>query len=153
MKRVETANATAIAASSEQILAAILPEITALKLAVLKGNMEQGFLAARLGDVELQINQGREHVQVSEREGAAAAQALAGTVVTTARAVAETAVDAATSLAKSAPRNVWRTKLGLITAGSAAFVAIVQFFVNLPQVVRGSAKALVAAYSFIVGQK
>jgi hypothetical protein len=138
MKRVEAANA----ATSEQILAAILPEITALKLAVMKGNMEQGFLAARLSDVELQINQARDHAQVSEREGVAAAQA-----------VAATAVDTAKTLAKSAPRNVWKTKLGLITAGSAAFVAVVAFFNNLPKFVRGASEIAIELYSFVVRHK
>lgn len=131
-----------IDAKIDQTLGALLPEITALKVAVLRGEMKQDVFSQRLADLEMQVIESRQHLQITERAGAQAAQALS-----------ETALDTAANLAKVAPRNVWRTKFGMITAGSAAFVAIVAFFNNLPQFVRGTSEVVVKVFAYIVSKK
>lgn len=126
----------------DETLGALLPEITALKVAVLRGQMTQEVFAQRLTDLEMQVIESRQHLQVSERAGVKAAQDIA-----------DTAVDTAKAVAKTAPRNVWKTKLGLITAGSAAFVAVVAFFNNLPKFVRGAAEIAVGVFQYVVRHK
>jgi t-SNARE complex subunit (syntaxin) len=123
----------------DQAFDSLLKEIGEIKLDVRKGNMAREQMSQRLTDLEMQVIESRQHLQVTERAGVQAAQVIA-----------DTAVDTAKAVAKSAPRNVWRTKLGMVTAGSAAFVAVVAFFTNLPKFVRGSSELAVALYSFIV---
>lgn len=114
---------------------ALLGVVADLKVDVLKGNMEQEFLTRRLSDVEREVLETREHIHLSERQGAEKAEAVA---------------QRAETVAQATPWKVWKTRLGLITAGSAAFVAVVAFFNNLPKFVRGASEFVVALYSFIV---
>lgn len=130
MKRVED--------RIDQALDALLREIGTIKLEVRKGNMETELLTRRMTDLENQVIETRSHIQISEREG-----------VNTAKAVAAEAASAA----HAAPKKVWRTWIGLITAGSAAFVAIVAFFNNLPRFVRGAADVSVSLFHYIVSRR
>jgi predicted phage tail protein len=128
-------------------------QVESTQFDVRKGNQAREALAQRLTDLEYQLSQTREQMQLSDVAGQTAGRHVAETAVAAAEAVAATAVSVAADVAKASPRSVWRTKLGLITATSAAFVAIVAFFNNLPQFVRGASEVVVASYHFIVGHK
>lgn len=130
MKRVEE--------RIDQSFARMLDELEKVKIEVRAGNMETEVLKRFVADVERQVIETRAYVQISEREGVKNAEAEA--------------VAAATA-AHAAPKRVWRTWLGLITAGSAAFVAIVAFFNNLPKFVRGAAEIAVSLYGYVVRHK
>lgn len=114
-------------------------KVDATQYDVRKGNMERELLARRLADLEMQVIETRNHLQLTDRQGASVA-----------KAVAEKAAETAAEVAATTPRSVWRTKLGLVTASSAAFVAIVAFFNNVPRFVRGASEFAVSLYSFIV---
>jgi hypothetical protein len=112
--------------------------VDATQYDVRKGTMERELLARRLSDLELQVIETRSHLQVTHREDAS---------------IAEAAAASAAEVAAATPKSVWRTKLGLVTATSAAFVAVVAFFNNLPRFVRGASEFAVSLYGFIVRHK
>ncbi len=114
----------------------VLTKIGDLQTDILRGNMSTELLTRRVTDIENQVLETRSHMQISERLGARAIISVA---------------EAATLNADSTPKKVWKTKLGMVTAGSAAFVAMVAFFSNVPKFVRGASVVIVNVYNFIIG--
>lgn len=117
-------------------------EVESTQFDVRAGNQARELMSRRLSDLEFQVNQTRNHLQITGEQDAKLAVAAA-----------QTAVAAVAEVASAAPRSVWKTKLGLITAGSAAFVAVVAFFDKLPSFVRGASEIATDLFSYIVRHK
>lgn len=138
MKRIDERFDQALQAMLNE-LGTLRTRIDATQFDVRLGNQKREEMAQRLSELEMQVIETRQHLQVSDRAGLKAAQD-----------VASTAIDAAKAVAETAPKNVWKAKLGLVTMGSAAFVAIVSLFSNLPKFVRGASEIAVEVYGFLV---
>ncbi len=115
----------------------LLDEIEAVKMEVRKGNQETDILKHYVADVERQVIESRDYAQISARATAGAAIETASVLVEKTEAIA---------------KKTWQTRLGLITTVSAAFVALVAIFNNLPKFVRGTSEIAVHVYSYIVRQ-
>lgn len=127
MKRVES--------RIDQAFDIVLQELAKVQMEVRKGNLDTELMSQRVTDLERQVIETRQHMQVSDRGAKEAAEGVAAKVVTA---------------AEKAPRSVWKTRAGMITVGSAAFVGIVAFFNNLPKFVRGASEMAVSLYAYIV---
>lgn len=123
MKRVEE--------RIDQSFARMLDELEKVKIEVRAGNMETEVLKRFVADVERQVIETRAYVQITDNAKAHAVEQVA-------------------LKADATPKKVWKTKLALITGYSAAFVAVVAFFNNLPKFVRGASEIAVELYGFIV---
>lgn len=115
----------------------LLDEIEAVKIEVRAGNHKTEVLKRYVADVEQQVIESRAYAQVRER------------------ITADANIDIATNLVKkteAVAKRTWKTKFGMITTVSAAFVAMVTFFLNLPKFVRGTSDVLVSVYTYLIGR-
>ena len=141
MKRVED--------RIDQSFTLILEELEKIKLDVRKGNMQSELQGARLADLEMQVIETREQMQKNKRQNEATQATVAGSALSTATALADTTRATASALAAS-PGEVWKTRFGRVTAISAAFVAVVAIFSNLPKFARGTAEVVSSAWHYLV---
>lgn len=108
----------------------ISDELGKLAVEVRKGNLSTELLEHRMSDLEVQIIETREQMQRNKQARERDAEVVATAAVGAAQLVVHNA--------KDAPKKVWKTPTGRITAMSAVIVAIVAIGNNLPKLVRGA---------------